>query len=155
MEAGNSDDCVVMALDGGSLSWVDIPCVATSHDGLDIQALCQCKGSTCTSPTTTTTTTTTTTIPTTTTTAHSCGEGWSATETLGCVIALPDPVASLQDARDACSSVNGYLVEAQDVSKQAELEIVAEVLHSLVAPWSWWIGLFWDGSAWVWLDPLE
>ena len=60
------------------------------------QALCQCKGSTCTSPTTTTTTTTTTTIPTTTTTAHSCGEGWSSTETLGCIIALPDPAASLQ-----------------------------------------------------------
>ena len=85
----------------------------------------------------------------------------------------------LKDARDACSSVNGYLVQAQDASKQAELEIVAEVrknqrckrhravnfcwglyhdksddddddlsiqvLHSLVAPWSWWIGLFWDG----------
>jgi len=151
MEEGNLDDCVVMALDGGSLSWVDIPCLETSHDGLDIQAMCQCKGSNCDSPTTVT-------IPDTTmeaTTVETCGEGWSATETLGCLLPLPDPVASLQDARDACSSVNGYLVEAQDSSKEIELEAVAEVLHSLMAPWSWWLGLFWDGSAWAWFDPLE
>ena len=73
----------------------------------------------------------------------------------------------LKDARDACSSVNGYLVQAQDAEKQDELETVVEVdddhgvhvdnienyadlkievLHSLVAPeWSWWLGLTWDG----------
>ena len=32
------------------------------------------------------------------TTVATCGEGWSATETLGCVLALPDPVTSLQVA---------------------------------------------------------
>ena len=30
------------------------------------------------------------------TTVETCGEGWSATETLGCLLPLPDPVASLQ-----------------------------------------------------------
>ena len=30
------------------------------------------------------------------TTVVTCGEGWSATETLGCLLPLPDPVASLQ-----------------------------------------------------------
>jgi len=90
-----------------------------------------------------------------TTTVQTCEDGWSATETLGCVIALPHPVASLQDARDTCSSVNGYLVEAQDDAKEAELEMVAQVLHSLMAPWSWWLGLFWDRNGWTWFDPLE
>ena len=75
----------------------------------------------------------------------------------------------MKDARDACSSVNGYLVQAQNAEKQDELETVVEVdddhgvhvdnidsenyadlkievLHSLVAPeWSWWLGLTWDG----------
>jgi len=151
LEDGNTDDCVVMALVDGSLSWVDIPCLDTSHDGQDIQAICQCKGTSCVSPTTETTPATTME----TTTVHACAEGWSPTETLGCVIALSEPAASLVDARAACSSVNGYLVEALNNDNEAELETVAEVLHSVLAPWSWWLGLVWDGSAWVWIDALQ
>merc|ERR1712012_700869 len=140
-----------MALVDGSLSWVDIPCLDSSHDGQDIQAICQCKGTSCVSPTTETSPATTME----TTTVHACGEGWSPTETLGCVIALSEPAGSLEDARAACSSVNGYLVEALNNENEAELETVAEVLHSVLAPWSWWLGLVWDGSAWVWIDALE
>jgi len=151
LEDGNANDCVVMALEDGSLSWVDIHCLDTTHDGQDIQAICQCKGTSCVSPTTETTPATTME----TTTVHTCAEGWSPTETLGCVIALSEPAGSLKDARAACSSVNGYLVEALNNDNEAELETVAEVLHSVLAPWSWWLGLVWDGSAWVWIDALE
>ena len=32
------------------------------------------------------------------------------------------------------------------------LKFQIQVLHSVLAPWSWWLGLVWDGVSWLFIN---
>ena len=33
--------------------------------------------------------------------------------------------------------------------RRVTLKFQIQVLHSVLAPWSWWLGLVWDGVSWL------
>ena len=36
--------------------------------------------------------------------------------------------------------------------RRVTLKFQIQVLHSVLAPWSWWLGLVWDGVSWIFIN---
>ena len=36
--------------------------------------------------------------------------------------------------------------------RRVTLKFQIQVLHSVLAPWSWWLGLVWDGVSWLFIN---